>query len=126
MLYVQWRKTTSSNKKQITVNQCHTAPASTTTHIDKYTLFEYQAFFPQRVEQLRHEVDRSPPLVPSLKTNGALPPLPSYFFMVWTGTTILFFFGKPSHKIYKPDTVSTTLHTVHIMEQQTTWETWEC
>jgi len=35
-------------------------------------------------------VDQSPPLVLSLKTNGALPPLPSYSFMVWTGTAILF------------------------------------
>jgi len=26
-----------------------------------------------------------------LKTNGAIPPLPSYSFMVWTGTAILFF-----------------------------------
>jgi hypothetical protein len=50
----------------------------------------YHVFFPQGLKQPRHKVYCSPPTALSLKINAAMPPLPSYSFMVWKGTAITF------------------------------------
>jgi hypothetical protein len=75
-------------------------------------------------QQPRHEVDRSPPSVTSLKINGAIPPLPSYSFMVWTGTAILFFLTFTQNLETRPSFHNTACCSHYGSTGSP--ETWEC